>query len=313
MKKIFRGIGRAAAVLCVIALALAALRGVENVLEPAYIGDTYNAMDAFASLPENSNDVLVYGSSHAWKGFDSEKIWKDGIRIFNCGSNWQALNTTELFVKQSLKTQSPKVAVIETYRVGAVLQNTQMDGEIYYTNHLPWSKEKAAYLKQCFGNDYSQYLSYFFPVIPFHSNWSALTQWSFENPSDSRDLAASRGFYGSKAVRPAVISDWHTFEQKALPAASVRTLDSIVGALQKRHVKILFYTQPYQGEFNYHDALTDYATKHDCAYVDLFEHMDGLGLDGNADFADTSHLNEKGAAKVAAYLEPTIRELLSAE
>lgn len=311
MKKFFRGVGRVAAVLLIVVLTLAALRGVENVLEPAYIGDTYNAMDAFAALPDDSNDVLVYGSSHAWKGFDSEKLWKDGIKIFNCGSNWQALNTTELFVKQSLKTQSPKVAVIETYRVGAVLENTQMDGEIYYTNHLPWSKEKAAYLKQCFGNDYSQYLSYFFPVIPFHSNWSSLTQWSFENPSDSRDLVASRGFYGSKAVRPAALPDSSTFKQDKLSSSSLKTLDSIVGTLKKRHVKILFYTQPYQGEFNYHDALTDYAAKHDCTYVDLFEHVDELGLDGNTDFADTSHLNEKGAAKVATYLEPTIQAMLA--
>lgn len=311
MKKILRTLGRALSLILAAVLFLLALRGVGHVLEPAYIGDTYNAMDAFASLPENSNDVLVYGSSHAWKGFDTEKLWKDGIRIFNCGSNWQAINTTELFVKTSLKTQTPKVAVIETYRVGAVLQNTPMNGEIYYTNHLPWSKEKAAYLQQCFGKDYSQYLSYFFPVIPFHANWSSLTEWSFVNPSDSRNLVASRGFYGSKAVRQVSLPDSSTFQQKTLPAASVRTLNSIVGTLKKHGTKVLFYTQPYQGEFNYHDAMTAYAAEHGCTYVDLFDHLDDLGLDGNTDFADASHVNEKGAAKVAAYLEPTIQELLS--
>lgn len=61
-------------------------------------------------------------------------------------------------------------------------------------------------------------------------------------------------------------------------------------------------TQFYRGEYNYADAMTVYAEEHGCDYLNLFEHLDEIGIDGASDFRDTGHLNDSGAAKVADYL-----------
>lgn len=42
-----------------------------ELLSPDFSGDCVNAQKAFDNLPANSAEVIVYGSSHAWKGFSA--------------------------------------------------------------------------------------------------------------------------------------------------------------------------------------------------------------------------------------------------
>ena len=46
----------------------------------------------------------------------------------------------------------------------------------------------------------------------------------------------------------------------------------------------IFYTVPYEGEYNYSDAMAEYAAANNCTYLNLFEHMDDVGLNGDTDF-----------------------------
>ena len=71
-------------------------------------------VENFHKLPENSIDVIVYGSSHAWRNVNVNEMYdKYGIGAYNYAANWQHLDTTWLFVHDSLATQTPKVALIE--------------------------------------------------------------------------------------------------------------------------------------------------------------------------------------------------------
>ena len=62
----------------------------------------FEVIEAFHSLEDNSLDVIVYGSSHAWRGCDT-RVMKDkySIAAYNYGCNWQKMNTIELFLKDS--------------------------------------------------------------------------------------------------------------------------------------------------------------------------------------------------------------------
>ena len=110
-------------------------------------------VENFHKLPENSIDVIVYGSSHAWRNVNADEMYdKYGIGAYNYAANWQHLDTTWLFVHDSLATQTPKVALIEGMHINSNEFDTDMDGEIYYTTPIPESKYKRAYLKMCFEN-----------------------------------------------------------------------------------------------------------------------------------------------------------------
>ena len=58
-------------------------------------------VENFHKLPENSIDVIVYGSSHAWRNVNADEMYdKYGIGAYNYAANWQHLDTTWLFVRR---------------------------------------------------------------------------------------------------------------------------------------------------------------------------------------------------------------------
>lgn len=274
-----------------------------HIVEPAFTSDGFNAVDAFHSLPEDSLDVIAYGSSHCWKGIDTSKMSDEyDFSAYNYGCNWQFINTTGLFIKDSLRTQSPKVILVETFHVNYVHENEDLCGEIYYTKAIPNFDAKQAYLAQCFGNKPSRYLSYYVPLIAFHDNWENVGYYNFVDATTVQQFVDWRGYQGSDAVYPAEFGDYSTFEQKPLCESARKELDSIVELCDSKGVNVIFYTAPYAGEFNYSDAMTEYARQNNCAYLDFFQLIEEANLDGATDLQDWEHLNDSGATKIADYL-----------
>ncbi len=80
-------------------------------------------MDAFRNLEEDSLDILVLGSSHAYVDINPAVLWSEyGIAAYDlCGSN-QPMWNTYYYLKEALKTQTPKVVVLEAYCVSLDLE-----------------------------------------------------------------------------------------------------------------------------------------------------------------------------------------------
>ena len=51
-----------------------------------------------------------------------------------------------------------------------------------------------------------------------------------------------------------------------------------------------------------------FAYENGCAYLNLYEHIDEMGLDEKTDILDEEHLNENGARKVGEYLSKYITD-----
>ncbi|MCH5279929.1 MAG: hypothetical protein J1E61_00560 [Lachnospiraceae bacterium] len=276
-------------------------------VRPANTDIAFNAIDAFHDMPENSLEVIGYGSSKMWRGMDPMEMYAQyGIGAYNYGCNWQHINTTELFIKDSLLTQSPKVILIETYLINDVLKNIDMNGEIYYTRALPESEGKRQYLKQCFGDDKERYLSYYVPLCAFHDNWTNLSESNFLKNADDTDFYSTMGFVYKEDVVSITIPDPLTFEQADLSEDAIEILDEIVSICKENSIDIIFYTAPYQGTYAYSDAMKKYAAENGCAYFNLFECIEEIGIDGETDFSDAGHLNNSGAVKVADFLSEYI-------
>ena len=274
-----------------------------RLLQPNFTIDALNAIDAFHDMPENSIDVIACGSSHVWKGFNAQTITdKYNLNTYNYGCNWQFFNTTSLFFQDALRSQTPKVVLIETYNVDKIHQDEDLNGEIYYTRAISDFPGKRQYLKQCFGDNKDRYLSYYIPLLAFHENWANINMYSFDPGTSTEEFIASRGFSGHDNITPVTISAPGTFEQKELPESSVEILDNMVNICHEKNIELIFYTVPYEGEYNYSNALSKYASANNCTYIDFFKLMDETGLDCETDFMDFEHLNTNGATKIADYL-----------
>lgn len=303
------GVRNVLSTIAVLAITAVLIWALGVVVRPVETDDALDAIDAFHSLPEESVEVIGYGSSHMWRGLDTMELYRAyGIGAYNYGCNWQHINTTALFVKDSFRTQTPKLALIDTYLAGDPLVDTDMDGEIYYTRQIHGVTGKWKYLRQCFGTDKERYLSYFVPLAAFHDNWENLNGIHLRKPDNWGYLVRRMGFQYSEGGVPVTIGDPDSFPQKALSLEALASLDEIVAACRAEGTQILFYTTPWEGEYPYAQAMAEYAARNGCGYIDLFREMDAMGLDCETDFSDPGHLNANGARKTADYLGAYISE-----
>lgn len=281
----------------------------------------------FHSIEKNTLDAIVYGSSHSWLGFDSKEFESiTGYRTYNYSCFWQSFNTTWLFINDSFITQTPKVVFVDVGRVNDYLHDMELEGQIYYTRKLKNSKEKIMFLIQCFGNNLEGYISYCFPIVSFHNKWENISEL-FEEKQHN-DFISSSG---------QMISNGHTSFKNELIGYNMRSddemteyilsineyeggeigeqdicpenivlMNDITDKCKEKNIRLIWYVTPYVGDYNYDRAMKDYVSKNGGEYINLFEHINDIGLDANSDFSDSDHLNASGAKKVAVYLSEYI-------
>ena len=296
---------------CMITLALTAffLHKISSVFVPKDTIDCKCQNELFYSLPNNSVEVIIYGSSHAYRGINPRELYeKYGIGSFNSAWNWQKIDTTRMFIEDSFDYQKPRVILIEAFNAGEVKENADPGSEIFTSKYIRNDRSRREYLRNAFGTNFKSYVGYYFPVLILHDNWSSLTKEDFGELEISDSFRSRMGFIYTDGVTRLEIPDYKTFQQYALIDDAKYQLDKIVSLCNKNGVKIVFFTNPYSGEYNYHDAMTKYAEENGCAYLDLFERYDEVGFDGEADFSDSGHLNMYGANKTADYLGAFLKE-----
>lgn len=273
-----------------------------HILDPSWTEDGFDVIKAFDALEDDSLDVIVYGSSHAWKGCDTRVMCDQyGLAAYNYGCNWQAINTVLLFLRDSLRTQTPKVVCIETGLVGVFQQDTDLNGQIYYTKPMANFEGKKEYLRQCFGNNIERYISYYVPLVMFHDNWNNVNFENFLFPGPQRFLD-TRGYCPGTNITPFEKPDCKSFKQNEISSNCVAELDKMVELCKEKGINVIFYTCPYSGEYQYGEAMEKYAFENGCVYLNLFEYDDEMGLDWSTDLQDAGHLNDSGAGKLASYL-----------
>src|SRR5690606_20440173 len=60
-------------------------------------------------------DILVLGSSHAYRGYDPRIFQERGYRIFNLGSSAQTFLQTEVLMKRYIDSMRPKLVIFDVY------------------------------------------------------------------------------------------------------------------------------------------------------------------------------------------------------
>lgn len=281
-----------------------------KLLRPTNTDGSVQAIKFFHELPDNSIEVIGYGSSHMWRDINPMVMYKNyGIGAYNYGANWQHFNTTLLFLEESLLTQSPKVVLIETFRVNDILKNENINGEIYYTREITDFEGKRKYLKQVFGNDLEKYFSYYFPLYIFHDNWINVDKINFNSINYAYKLKNYMGYAYSTDVKKVNIGKYYNFSQLELSDESVEILDRIMELSRQYDFDVIFFVSPYAGSsYNYGKAMEKYAKENGAVFIDFFKKIKEVGIDAETDFYDNGHLNMDGANKISDYLGRYISE-----
>lgn len=291
------------AVIFIMLTSFAGIAFLGRLTEPVNNQDAFSTIDAFHELPDNSLDIITFGSSHMWKGLNAVKMQETcGKKVYNYGANWQRINTTNLFIRDAFRTQMPKLVIIDTFFACEILENTDMNGELQYTRRITGLPYKLRYLKQCFGTDPERWLSYYMPLCAYHDRWKQIEEISFTRPLQTELFRKNQGYCRVDDINPVEYDD-HRWKQDSFVESSVNELDNIVEICSVHGAKVLFVTIPLAYNFAFSDAMREFARSHDCVYVDLNDYRGEIGLDPESDFTDEDHLNVSGAEKVGIFLD----------
>ena len=270
----------------------------------------------FYAAKKNSIDVMIYGSSHASCTVDNGLLWDDaGISSFILSSGSQSIDSTYNFIKESLKTQHPKVIMVETLEVTG--QTLNDDGKTYepgidniYRSDLSmhWSPLYVNFVlnqTKLYGLDseFRNELLLKMPII--HARYSELERNDFVN-----EYYFKRG-YGGSFDQQVADTPQLTDERIVLSSMGNEYLQRIIDLCKQEKIGLVLFCAPYpetaEGSAQ-QNSIADLAKKNGVTFFDFNTFYQKIGIDYSNDYRDGNHLNNSGADKVTKYLEDYIKK-----
>ncbi len=282
-------------------------------------GIDVNVWKNYYSLEKDSLDMVAIGSSALYRywipaqaydeqGFTSTMIYGGG----------QDIDTVPYLIEEALKTQHPKVIVVETRRLIQEMFRRQQKGDRFdderfdsftgsmiSTMHL--NAVKAEIINNVMTRPLVQKFEYLFPLLQYHAN---VYQYSLEEilQRQERDtITMMTALPISKAAKKKLTKlDEKDLPEVEMPDGVFDILDRIAETAAKHGTEVLFIATPYginpAGQ-TVRKAMDDYMEEKGYPYLDMVPlAVDEIGLDFETDFYNKFHTNVAGAEKVTSFL-----------
>lgn len=277
-------------------------------------GESTALVNSYYHQSRDSIDVLFMGSSQMFRSVDSVRLNNEyHISACNFGTSGQTMSITPYYFDEALKTQSPKLIVVE---VGCIfIKNSELtEKEIAWSYaNTPLSGEKIASLEQILGSKIKAYEYACFPLLIYHDRWRTLgkngkvdCQYDIDyvfHPEKYKNIFPYGFVYYD--VIGTVNYNFNSTDTslKNLPEESKAAIEYLSRKCREKNIKLLFFKSPApfwtRGEC---ESVKKYMREYSLDYFDLNEYSDEISIDENTDFSDEKHLNTSGAIKVTDFL-----------
>jgi hypothetical protein len=233
-------------------------------------------------------DVIVVGSSHAYRGFDPRIFHSSNIRMFNLGSSAQSPVASEILLDYYIDRLKPSVVIYEVYPLTFTIDG--VESAIDIISNSPSIIISTKLLSDI--TDLSVLNTYLFSVgryiTPFYKDFN-------ESRIKKNDKYIMGGF-----VEKADEANTHSlkFENRNLiffdkqKMAFERTLQKV----RANGIKLILVQAPVSEElyssFNNRNEIDDYFSSFEG--VPYLNYNKMLSLPSREYFYDASHLNQKG-------------------
>lgn len=231
--------------------------------------------------PENTIDVLVLGDSEAYSAIVPMELWKrSGITSYVCGTANQKLPYSYTLLKRALRTQKPKVVILETL---------------------------AIYRKITAEDMMTEALAAGFPVFQYHNRWKSLKSTDFSGKPTATYQHADKGHWTSTEVKPATSDSYMNPDvpMEQIKLANRKYVALIKNLCERNGAKLMLLSTPSPVNWDYgrHKGIQKLAQEIHCEYLDLNLMNDQIKINWKNDTRDQGdHLNHFGAVKVSAFL-----------
>ncbi|MCR5775137.1 MAG: hypothetical protein K6G42_08650 [Lachnospiraceae bacterium] len=269
-------------------------------------GDGIYDMALFYELDENSVDVLILGSSHAFEHFNTGTLWDEhGLASYILSGSRQPMWNTYYYLKESLKTQRPKLIVLEAY--GTVFTDDYEDDVRIIKNNfgLRWSPDKVRSLLASVPA--GKRSEFFLEYIQYHSRYKELTRGDFLEYQGNPLYQDWKGYGCNTATVPWESKDISGVTDRAeLSGKTEEYYRATIELAKKNDIPVLVVITPYPGikaeeEMVYNKA-GDIAQELGVPFLNCNLKVNDIGLDFSVDSADNEHLNYRGSQKFSSYI-----------
>ena len=282
--------------------------------------DRETTLSSFYSEPKGTVEAIVVGSSHVNSGVMPAALWQEyGINAHNVFSWSQPMWISYYYIQEALKTQTPKVVVLDLY--GAMYGNS---------NEQPVEIDKVNYANSFsidIGLNYFRMLQTvkncgidlrnpvdFMNIVRYHTRWKYLDAHALTYNAHN-DESYLKGFGPLFGVKPCAAPDLSVNAAPRMPYdTALHWLDKIVQLCKNKKIPLVFTMLPYQAAPSEREVfayLREYAQQNDIAFFNYCE-ADGerIGFNYATDMADEGHVNYHGAYKLTrdlgAYLQENV-------
>lgn len=261
-------------------------------------GDSYERFHKFQS--ETKNDVVIVGSSHAYRGYDPALFAEHGYRAYNLGSSAQSPMNSYYIVEQYLDSSNTGLLIFDVYDGAFEVSGLESTADL--TQNI--SSDLAAMKMACALKD------------PRGMNMLTLRAiQSGAEPIYTDEGKTSAGFTGvSDSVETELNYAIGGKQRPELPQGQY--LEKLLNLCRERHIPVVLTNHPFPKEkddgrhAHFATWINETAGPFGVEYLDFaFDHS----LHSKHHFYDQSHLNLAGVAQFNPQLimELEEKELLS--
>lgn len=286
----------------------------------AYSSDAVRVKN-FYKLEKNSLDMVLIGASTAFTDYSAPLAFQEfGYTSYSLGTNAAPMGIAKSMLIEVLKTQNPKVIVID---INGILYNDEFEtreGPLRsWIDNMPYSENKVQTIQELVNED--ERLSYYVPFLKYHSNWAKFKDNVKESIDEFRHQdnihLLSAGIQGTAQIIPqksSISIKTHT-QKRPMYHLSGQHLKELLEYCQKQGLtNIVFTNMPrYYSEKMIPERERNNAAKaliHQYGYecIDMDDYVDEIGLNPQTDFYNQNHLNIYGQKKLTMYLGKRLNE-----
>lgn len=271
------------------------------------------SMVNFYEQPENSIDVLAVGTSLAYAGINTNVLWSEyGIASYNLCSAEQPYWVSYYVIKEALKTQQPKVLLLDAKPSIYTRDYSKRGRTILSTYGIRGLENRIGAMLACVETP-SDAVGYILGLPQVHSNYDTVTVTDF--------LALDNGGRGSDWKGYIEVDEVEHHQKPSLVWTSTKRnmndreeeyARKIFQLCAEEGVEVMLVGFPnpdYANDHMYYNALWAVAEEYGVTGINYNDPDLKFGLRYSSDFADWQHLNVKGSMTFSRKLGEDLLEL----
>lgn len=291
------------------------LGGVNQTLKFKYY-DGIEQMELLYEQPKQSIDVLCLGSSHTFESINTGLLWDSwGIASYNLSGSVQPLWNTYYYLREALNYQSPRVIVLDVYRVLESRDFVDQSRIVKNTFGMKNSENKLDAKRSSSAE--SELMEYVLEFPHYHARYSDLSKEDFLDNKGIKSRSAWKGLITNftTASLPEYAGVTDVTERSPLPEKSQEYLYQIIDLCKENSIPLVLFCAPYpltaadQQCFN---TVADIAKEQDIPFLNYntMGEETGIGFSGSESClaSDLTHLNHKGNIKFTQHLGSWLKE-----